>query len=66
MSVLAAREGEGKNVLLVKGAAECVLERSTRCVLPRVLLVESETAHCIVISVHTHAQLHTLCPSGHL
>lgn len=30
MSVLAVRGGNGGNVLLVKGAAECVLERSTK------------------------------------
>jgi magnesium-transporting ATPase (P-type) len=32
MSVLAAPSNGGTNTLLVKGAAECILDRSTKCV----------------------------------
>ena len=38
MSVLASQQGSSGNTLLVKGAAECILDRSTKCVCMNVFV----------------------------
>lgn len=61
MSVLCA--GQGSNILLVKGAAECVLERSTKALLPdgSVVALNADLRKAVLSKVESMAEQALRC-----
>ena len=61
MSVLAspATKGGGSNTLLVKGAAECILDRSTRCVCMRLCVYVCMCKNMLVCECMSKHHMHT-------